>query len=324
MPEASDHRIAVVQRPPVLLDRAASVERAVEAISEAADAGARLVIFPETYVPGYPEYIWGLRPAADYDLSREIHGRLLAQSVDLTAGHLVPIQRAAADRGLYVMIGVQERDAAYSRATLYNTVVTIGPDGSVLNRHRKLVPTNPERMIWAPGDASGLRVVDTPLGRLGGLICWENYMPLARFSLYAQGIQLYVASTWDQGDVWISTMRHIAKEGRCWVVGSGCAMQASDVPADFPERERLYPDPEAWLNLGDSVVVAPDGSIVAGPLRGEYGILYADCDPAIASAQHYTLDAAGHYNRPDIFQLRVTRTIPSQVVFDDRADESEP
>ena len=132
MPEASDHRIAVVQRPPVLLDRAASVERAVEAISEAADAGARLVIFPETYVPGYPEYIWGLRPAADYDLSREIHGRLLAQSVDLTAGHLVPIQRAAADRGLHVTIGVQERDAAFSRATLYNTVVTIGPDGSVL------------------------------------------------------------------------------------------------------------------------------------------------------------------------------------------------
>jgi len=315
--EEAGHRVAVVQRPPVLLDRDATLERAVDAISEAAEAGARLVVFPETYVPGYPEYIWGLRPGADHDLSRDIHGRLIAQSVDLAAGHLLPVQRAAVDRGVHVVIGIHERDATWSRASLYNTVVTIGPDGTVLNRHRKLVPTNPERMVWAPGDASGLRVVDTPLGRLGGLICWENYMPLARFSLYAQGIQVYIAPTWDEGDLWVATMRHIAKEGRCWVVGSGSAMRAADIPADFPDRERLYPDPDLWLNPGGSLVVAPGGSIVAGPLRGEYGILYADCDPAVADAEHYTFDAAGHFSRPDIFQLRVTRTVPSQIAFHD-------
>ena len=294
----------------------ASIERALGSIDEAVGGGAQLVTFPETYLPGYPEYIWRLRPGADYDLSRELHGRLIANSVDLAANDLRPIQEAARRHGI-VIIGVHERDSAFSRATLFNTLVTIGPDGSILNRHRKLVPTNPERMVWAPGDASGLRVVETPLGRLGGLICWENYMPLARFSLYAQGVQLYVASTWDEGDRWLATMRHIAAEGRCWVVGSGCSIQARDIPTWFPERDRLYPDPDEWLNPGDSVIVAPGGAIVAGPLHAEHGILYADCDPAVADASHYTLDPAGHYNRPDIFSLTVRRAGATQIAFDD-------
>jgi nitrilase len=315
----SAYRVAVVQRPPVLLDRGASIDRALVAIEEAVGGDAQLVTFPETYLPGYPEYIWRLRPGADYDLSRELHGRLIANSVDLAAHDLRPIQEAARRHGIVLMIGVHERDSAFSRATLFNTLVTIGPDGSILNRHRKLVPTNPERMVWAPGDASGLRVVDTPIGRVGGLICWENYMPLARFSLYAQGVQLYVAATWDEGDTWLATMRHIAAEGRCWVVGSGCSIQARDIPAWFPDRDRLYPDPDEWLNSGDSVIVAPRGAVVAGPLHAEHGILYADCDPAVADASHYTLDAAGHYNRPDIFSLTVQRAGATHVAFDDRS-----
>ncbi len=224
------------------------------------------MVFPETYLPGYPEYIWRLSPGDDYDLSREIHGRLLSNAVDLDAGDLQPVQDAARRAAATVVIGVHERDGAFSRATIYNTVVTIGPDGTVLNRHRKLVPTNPERMVWSPGDGAGLRVVETPVGRLGSLICWENYMPLARFALYAQGVEVYVAPTWDEGDGWIATMRHIAREGRCWVLGAGCAIAASDVPADFPDRDRLYPDPGEWLNDGDSVIVDPRGEIVAGPL----------------------------------------------------------
>jgi len=318
-PSPRPHRVAVVQRPPVLLDREAGLERALLTIDEAAAEGARLVAFPEAFLPGYPEYIWRLLPGADYDLSRELHGRLVANSVDLSGDDLRAIREAARRHGIVVMIGIHERDAAFSRATLYNTLVTIGPDGTIRNRHRKLVPTNPERMVWAPGDASGLRVVDTPLGRVGGLICWESYMPLARFSLYAQGIQLYVASTWDEGEVWLATMRHIAAEGRCWVLGSGCSLRASDIPAWFPDRERLYPDPDEWLNPGDSVIVAPGGAIVAGPLHQEHGILYADCDPAAADAGHYTLDAAGHYNRPDIFSLTVQRAGASQIAFIDEA-----
>ncbi|MGZ4133388.1 MAG: carbon-nitrogen hydrolase family protein, partial [Actinomycetota bacterium] len=253
----------------------------------------------------------------DYKLAEELHGLLLRNAVDLAADDLQPVRDVAARHGVTVVLGVHERDGEFSRASVYNTLVTIGSDGSILNRHRKLVPTNPERMVWAPGDGSGLRVLDTPVGRLGGLICWENYMPLARYSLYAQGVEVYVASTWDEGDGWLATMRHIALEGRCWVLGAGCSIQAKDVPEGFPSRERLYPDPEEWLNAGDSVIVAPDGEIVAGPLRREHGVLSADIDPARADAAHYTLDVAGHYQRPDVFTLHVDRSVRPQVVFDE-------
>jgi nitrilase len=165
-------------------------------------------------------------------------------------------------------------------------------------------------MVWGQGDGVGLESVETAMGRVGGLICWENYMPLARFALYASGVQLYVAPTWDEGDTWIASMRHIAAEGRCWVLGCGSAMRVSDIPADLPGRDRIYtdPDPDKWLNRGDSVIVAPDGEIVTGPLREATGILYANCDPARASAAHRTLDVAGHYGRPDIFRLTIDRT----------------
>lgn len=298
-------RVAVVQHPPVLLRRDETVARGAELLAEAARAGARLVSFPETWVPGYPEWLWRLRPGDDYGLTGEIHARLLDNAVDLDAGHLDPLRRAAREHGLTALVGVHERDSRFSRGTLYNTAVLIGPDGEILNRHRKLMPTNPERMVWGQGDASGLRVVETPAGRVGALICWENYMPLARFALYAQGPDFHVAPTWDAGSGWISTMRHIALEGRCWVLGNGTAMRGRDVPADFPGRDQLFPDQDDWFNPGDSVIVGPDGRIAAGPLRNEHGILYADCDPAAAAAARRTLDVAGHYGRPDVFRLEV-------------------
>jgi len=311
-------RVAVVQHPPVLLARDATLARGVELLGEAARAGARLVSFPETWVPGYPEWLWRLRPGQDQALTGEIHARLLDGAVDLDAGQLQPLQDAAREHGVTVLVGVHERDGQFSRGTLYNAAVLIGPDGAILNRHRKLVPTSPERMVWGQGDGSGLRVVDTPVGRVGGLICWENYMPLARFTLYAQGLDFYVAPTWDAGSGWVSTMRHIALEGRCWVLGNGTAMRGRDVPADFPDRDRLFPDQDDWFNPGDSVVVGPNGRIVAGPLRDEHGILYADVDPAAAAAARRTLDVAGHYGRPDVFRLEV-RTDPRPPVVIERA-----
>ena len=299
--------VAVVQRPPVLLDRDSTIKNAVEHLHEAADAGARLAVFPETYIPGYPVWVWKLRPGADYDLADEIHHQLIDNSVDLVADDLRPLREAAAERGLVVVCGVHERDGRHSRATIYNSLVTIGADGAILNVHRKLVPTNPERMVWGYGDARGLQVVDTPVGRLGSLICWENYMPLARYTLYAQGVEVYVASTWDEGETWIASMRHIAAEGRCWVIGSGCSMHTSDVPAGFPQRDQVFQDPDAWLNGGDSVVVAPGGTIVAGPLHEEHGLLLAEIDPHRSAGEHRTLDVAGHYGRSDIFRLTVDR-----------------
>jgi len=300
------HTVAVVQRPPVLLDREATLARAVESIDEAAARGARLVVLPEAYVPGYPEWIWRTKPG-DFALAGELHQRLLASAVDLERDELAPLREVARARGVTIACGIQEREGAFGRATLYNTLVLIGHDGAILNRHRKLMPTNPERMVWGLGDGAGLRVVDTPVGRVGGLICWESYMPLARFALYAQGLDLYLAPTWDQGDAWIVAMRHIAREARAWVIGCAIAMQAKDIPASFPSRAALYPDDEEWLNSGDAVVVDPTGTIVAGPMHRERGILYAECDPARAALARRSLDVAGHYGRPDVFHLEVNR-----------------
>jgi len=308
-------RVGVVQQPPVLLDGPATLRAAVDRLHEAADAGARLVVFPETYVPGYPVWIWRLRPGPDYGLTSAIHAQLVDNSVDLAADGLRPLRDAAAERGVVVVCGIHEREGRFSRATLYNTVITIGPDGEIRNRHRKLVPTNPERMVWGGGDASGLRVTESEVGRLASLICWENYMPLARYALYAEGVEVYVAPTWDSGDTWIATMRHIAAEGRCWVVGAGCSIRASDVPADFPERDRLFPDADEWLNPGDSVVVAPGGEVVAGPLHEQHGQLSVDIDLSQAAAAHRTLDVAGHYARNDVFNLIVNRKMSDPISY---------
>jgi nitrilase len=308
-------KVAVVQRPPVLLDRDASVKVAVDAIAEVAAAGAGLAVFPEAFIPGYPIWIWNLRPGGDYELTSHIHAKLLANSIDLSTDELGPVQEAAARSGVVVVCGIHEREGSFSHATLYNTLLTIGCDGAILNRHRKLVPTNPERMVWGQGDASGLRVVDTSFGRLGGLICWENYMPLARYALYAEGVQIYVASTWDSGQGWLATMRHIASEGRCWVIGSGCALNGGDIPRNFPSAETVFPVSDEWLNPGDSVVVAPTGEIVAGPLHEAYNILYADIDATESTNLHRTLDVAGHYNRPDIFTLTVDRAPQNPISF---------
>jgi nitrilase len=218
--------------------------------------------------------------------------------------------------GVTIIIGVHEIDSAYSGTTLFNTVVVIGPDGALLNRHRKLMPTNPERMVWGMGDASGLRVVDTPAGRLGSLICWEAYMPLARYALYAQGMEIFVNPTWDYGEVTLATLRHIAKEGGCWVIGTATAMQGSDIPDRIPERDRLY-QPDEWINDGDAVVIKPGGAIAAGPLHREKGILYAELDSEDARRARRSLDVTGHYSRPDVFSLSVNRRPAQPVAFED-------
>jgi nitrilase len=309
-------KIAVVQKPPVLLDLAATIEIVIHSIEEAAAEGAGLIIFPEAYLPGYPAYIWRLRPGSDMSLSSELHARLRANAIDLEADGLAPVQEAAARHGVTVVIGVHEIDSRYSGTTLFNTVVVIGPDGVLANRHHKLVPTNPERMVWGMGDASGLRVVDTPAGRLGSLICWEAYMPLARYALYAQGMEIFVNPTWDYGEVTLATLRHIAKEGDCWVVGTATALQGSDIPAGIPERDRLY-QPDEWINDGDAVVIRPGGAIAAGPLHREKAILYAEIDPEEARRARRSLDVAGHYSRPDVFTLAVNRRPTQPVAFDD-------
>jgi nitrilase len=309
-------RIAVIQRPPVLLDRSGTISEAVAAIREAAANGARLVVFPEAYIPGYPAWIWRLRPGADIALAEQLHAQLLANAVSLDGDDLAPLREAAKEHEVTVVCGIDERDAEFSRGTIYNTVVVIGPDGSLMNRHRKLMPTNPERMVWGFGDASGLKVLDTTCGRIGALICWENYMPLARCALYALGIEIYIAPTYDAGDEWIGTLQHIAREGGCWVVGSGMAFRASDIPDSVPGKSGMYPDADEWINLGDAVVIEPGGKIAAGPLRRELGVLYADIELERVGIARRSLDVVGHYARPDIFQLHVNTSALKPVEFE--------
>ena len=311
-----NHRIAIIQRPPVLLDLEATLAQAVASIDEVAATGAELAVFPEAVLPGYPSWAWRLKPGGDMALSGDIHDRLRRNAVDIDAGTLTPINEAAARHGITVVCGMNEVDRRYSGSTMFNTVVVIGPDGALLNRHRKLMPTNPERMVWGTGDASGLRVVDTPVGRIGCLICWEVYMPLARYALYAQNLEVLIAPTWDCGEAWLASMRHIAREGGCWVVSLATAMEASDVPADFPQREALYPA-EEWLCSGDAVVMEPFGGPVTGPLHREKAVLYADIDPERAARARRSFDVAGHYARPDVFQLSVNRAPMPPATFSD-------
>ena len=309
-------KVAVIQKPPVLLDREKTIERALVSIVEAARQGASLLIFPEAYIPGYPTWIWRLKPGGDMALSSELHAKLRKNAVDLSGNDLAPLREAAAEHGMTIVMGLHEIDGKFSGTTLFNTVVVIGSDGALLNRHRKLMPTNPERMIWGMGDATGLKVVDTPAGRLGCLICWESYMPLARYALYAQNIEIFVNPTWDHGETCLATLRHIAKEAGSWVIGTATALQGSDIPRDFPDRDRLFEAGE-WINDGDAVVIKPTGAIAAGPLKREKGILYAEIDVEAARRARRSLDVCGHYARPDIFSFSVNRKPLNPVVFSD-------
>jgi nitrilase len=308
-------KVAIIQKPPVLFDRDKTIQSAVALINEAVNGGAEMVIFTEAFIPGYPIWIWRLRPGGDFERNEELHSLLLDNAVDLEQQHLLPLYDAAKQHNVTIVCGVDERDGNHSRGTLYNTIVIIGPDGTLLNRHRKLMPSNPERMVWGFGDASGLNVIETPCGRIGAMPCWENYMPLARYTLYSQGVEIYIAPTYDSGDNWIGTLKHIAREGCCWVVGCGNVLQGSDIPYTFPGKSEIYPDPDEWINAGDSIVIDPKGEVTAGPMRKEKGILYAEIDASQVGIARRSFDVVGHYARPDIFQLQVNRQRQKPIKF---------
>lgn len=306
---------AAVQTSPVFLDREATVAKAVELTEKAAAAGARLVVFPETFVPTYPDWVWRTRPW-DRNASA-LYARLFEQSVDVPGPDTAVLGDAAARTGAYVSIGVNERDGS----TLYNTQLYFAPDGSLAATHRKLVPTGGERLVWGMGDGSTLGVIDTPFGRLGGLTCWENYMPLARAAMYAQGVDVYVAPTWDNSDVWVPTMRHIAREGRIYVIGVNFCLRASDVPADVPGRDELYRGEDDWLSRGNTVIVGPHGDVLAGPLVEEEGIVTAEIDVSSARAVRHQFDPVGHYARSDVLQLHVRADPAPAVRFEAGAED---
>ncbi len=295
-------KIAAVQAAYELMDQKATLSKAIGLLEQAAADGAEIVVFPEVFVPGTP--IW-IDSVPIWDGDADWYSRLVDQAVVVPGPVTEALGAAARDTGTYVVIGVDEREP--NSSTIYNANLYFGPDGTLLGKHRKLMPTGSERTVWGMGDGSTLPIVDTPYGRLSGLTCWENYMPLARFHLYAQGVDIWTAPTLATGDGWVATMRHIAREGRCYVVGVNPCVHVDQIPESFPHRDRVW-DREhhgEWVEEGNTVIVDPNGEILAGPAREEETILTAEVDLSAVRAAHRLFDPTGHYNRPDVFQLTV-------------------
>jgi nitrilase len=298
-------RVAVVQAAGRPFDTPAAVSRVEELTAEAASQGAELVVFPEAYVGGYP---WGLafgtavggRTPAGRRAWESYH----AGAVEVPGPEVERLSEAARAHGVHVAVGVVERDATYSGGTLFCTLLYLGPDGRLLGKHRKLKPTAQERIIWGEGDGSTLPVVDTGKGRVGGLICWENYMPLARMAMYGKGVEIYLAPTADARPRWQATLQHIALEGRCFVLGCNQYVTREMYPDELELRHELEAWPEA-LCRGGSAIYDPAGECLAGPIWDEEGILYADLDLGAVARGKFDFDVTGHYARPDVFRLAV-------------------
>jgi len=298
------YRIAAAQITPVFLNREQTVRKACATIAAAAEQNVRLLLFPEAFIPAYPDWIWLLNGRDSRELD-ELYVILVENAVTVPDETTARLCRAAKDAGVSVVIGINERNREASNGSLYNTLLYIDDRGEILGKHRKLVPTGAERGIWAQGDGHTLQAYQTPLGIVGGLICWENYMPLARQAMYAQGVQLYMAPTWDQGAMWLTTLKHIAREGGMYVIGCCMPLHLRDIPDDYGFRSR-YPEGTEWVNRGHSCIIAPDGTLIAGPAENEEVVLWADIDITRIVAAKRMFDVTGHYARPDVFQFGVS------------------
>ena len=301
-------RVAIVQAE-VAPDLLSGLERTASLTTEAARDGAELVVFPETWLPGYPAWLDYSRDTALWDHApvKTLFARLAANSVVVDGDSGRALGAIAAASGVTLVIGVSERvSRGPGRSTLFNSIVTYGPDGALLNHHRKLVPTYTERLLWGAGDAAGLRAVETPVGRVGALICWEHWIPLARQALHESGEDVHVALWPTVHDTHQVASRHYAFEGRCFVLAAGSLMRATALPPALePHAGRLAAAGGEWVLRGGSAVIAPDGSYVAGPVFEQPCILHAELDLARIAEEAMTLDVTGHYHRPDCFRFEV-------------------
>jgi nitrilase len=302
---------AVIQTSTVLLDTPATVERSLALMKEAAAQGAQVLVFPEAFLGGYPK-------GADFHIylgGRTVQGRAefklyFDAAVTVDGPEIGQMAKAALEHKLYVCVGIIERDGG----TLYCTAVYLGPDGRVLGKHRKLMPTALERLVWGFGDGSTLKAVDTPYGKMGAVICWENYMPALRMAMYQQRVTLYCAPTADDRDTWVSTMQHIAMEGRCFVLSSCQHLRRSDFPS-ARMNNRLPEAPDTVLMRGGSVIIDPLGKILTGPIRDADALLTTELDMDLIPMAQLDFDVVGHYARPDVFSLQVNTTEQSAVSF---------
>jgi nitrilase len=300
-------RVAVIQAGSILFDTPRTLDKLRECVSEAAGRGARLALFPEAFLGGYPKGIdFGVRVGSRSAEGREWFRRYFEAAITVPGPVTEILGELARAAAMTLAVGVIEREGS----TLYCSVLFLGHDGRLLGKHRKLMPTAAERVIWGQGDGSTLPVLATPAGRVGAAICWENYMPLLRTALYAQNLELYCAPTVDDRDTWLPTLRHIALEGRCFVLSACQFLRRSDCPEDYAPIQGNAP--ETILIRGGSAIVDPFGQVLAGPCFGEEAVLTADLDLRELPRARFDLDVTGHYARPDVFQLRVnTAAMPT-------------
>ena len=301
-------RVAVVQAGSFLFDTPRTLEHARGLVREAAQAGAELILFPEAFVGGYPKGMdFGARVGSRTPEGREWFRRYWASAIELPGPELQRMCGFALEARATLVVGVIERDGG----TLYCTVVFIGPDGRLLGKHRKLMPTASERLIWGQGDGSSLPVLATPVGRVGAAICWENYMPMYRQYLYSQGLEVWCAPTVDERDIWQASMRHIAYEGRCFVLSACQHLTPDHCPPGYAQVASM-PEGRALIR-GGSVIVSPFGEVLAGPVYDRECVLTAEIDLNEVVRGKFDLDVTGHYARPDVFQLRVDRQAKTAV-----------
>ena len=303
-------RAAIVQAE-VAADLEAGLVLTHDKAMEAAAQGAQLIVFPETWIPGYPAWLDVCRDAALWDHApvRKVFSRMAQNSVAVPGPELDRLAKTAREAQATLVLGVSERVArGAGRGTLYNSLLTIGPDGRLLNHHRKLMPTYTERLVWGAGDVEGLRAVDTPAGRVGALVCWEHWMPLARQALHESGEDVHVAVWPTVHEMHQVASRQYAFEGRCTVLASGGLMRASQLPAELEAHPARVSGPDQWVLRGGSAIIGPDGHYVSGPVFDQETILIADVDLTRNRAESMTLDVTGHYHRQELFDFRA---IPS-------------
>jgi nitrilase len=290
-------KVACVQAESVYFDRAATIDKIDAIAADVAANGARLALFPETFIPVYPSSRWARHLAGwDGGNARTLYGRLARESITIPGPDSDRLGEIARTRGLWLAVGANELE----RGTIYNSLLVYSPAGDLALHHRKLMPTNHERLVWGLGDGTGLEAIQTDAGKVGGLICWENLMPLARFALYEAGVEVYLAPTADDSEDWHDSIRHIAREARAFVLSSCVFARASSYPEDVPLAEG-----DELVGRGGSAILGPDGSYLAGPLWDEEGVLYAELDPQRLYEARQRFDPAGHYHRPDVFRLEV-------------------
>ena len=299
-------KVGAAQLSPVFLNKEKTVEKACQAILEAGEKGADLIVFPEAFISGYPDWVWLIPNSKGADLN-ELYLKLVENAVSVPDHGTRQLCKAAKQAGINVVIGMHERNTETSNASLFNSLLFIDDKGLIIGKHRKLIPTGGERLIWAQGDGSTLHSYDTSAGKIAGLICWENFMPLARNAIYESGAQLLATPTWDKSPNWIQSMQHVAREGGLFIISSCMALKMDDIPDSY-DFKKLYPEGREWINVGNSAIIAPNGQILAGPLEAEEGVLYAEIDLDQVIKAKRMFDVVGHYSRPDVFAFNVKNT----------------